>query len=301
MVKTILITGATDGIGKHLAKKLASEGHHVILHGRNTQKLELATQEVRAVSLRGRVSSYLVDFSKLDDVYRFAEEIKRDFQRIDVLFNNAGMYAGKERKASAENVELTFMLSVLVPYILTTELSPLLEKAPDGRVINTSSYMHHFAKVKDLDFGFESNYNPGLAYNNSKLYTIWMTRYLARDFFLKGSNITINSYHPVLISTNLGNNSSDEKTKKSLFGRLMKSLSKDLDQGIETGYYLTLSEEVRGLTGYYFDEKKVKSISEKGYTLEKAQDLINYCNDKIELFKQKYDLLNKKKVLFPFC
>ena len=204
MVKTILITGATDGIGKHLAKKFASEGHHVILHGRNSQKLELATQEVRAVSLRGRVSSYLADFSKLDDVYRFVEEIKREFQSIDVLFNNAGLYAGKERKASAENVELTFMLSVLVPYILTIELSPLLEKAPDGRVINTSSYMHHFAKVKDLDFGFEKGYNPGLAYNNSKLYTIWMTRYLARDFFLKGSNITINAYHPGLISTNLG-------------------------------------------------------------------------------------------------
>ena len=292
MVKTILITGATDGIGKHLAKKLASEGHHVILHGRNPQKLELALQEVRAVSLRGRVSNYLANFSKLDDVYRFVEEIKRDFQSIDVLFNNAGLYAGKERKASTENVELTFMLSVLVPYILTTELSPLLEKAADGRVINTSSYMHHFAKVKDLDFGFENNYNPGLAYNNSKLYTIWMTRYLARDFFLRGSSITINAYHPGLISTNLGNDSSDEKTKKSLFGRLMKSFSKNLDEGIETGYYLTLSEEIRGLTGYYFDDKTVKIVSEKGYTLEKARDLITYCNDKIELFKQKYDLLN---------
>lgn len=168
----------------------------------------------------------------------------------------------------------------------------MLEKSADGRVINTSSYMHHFAKVKDLDFGFEKEYNPGLAYNNSKLYTIWMTRYLARDFFLKGSNITINAYHPGLISTNLGNNSSDEKTKKSLFGRLMKFLSKDLDQGIETGYYLTLSEKVRGLTGYYFDEKKVKSVSEKGYTLEKAQDLINYCNYKIELFKQKHSQIN---------
>ena len=292
MVKTILITGATDGIGKHLVKKLASEGHHVILHGRNPQKLELVLQEVRAVSLRDRVSSYLADFSKLDDVYRFVEEIKRDFQSIDVLFNNAGLYAGKDRKGSAENVELTFMLSVLVPYILTTELNPLLEKSADGRVINTSSYMHHFAKVKDLDFGFEKEYSPGLAYNNSKLYTIWMTRYLASEFFLSGSSITVNSYHPGLISTNLGNNSSDEKTKKFLFGRLMKSLSKNLDQGIETGYYLTLSEEVRGLTGYYFDEKKVKSVSEKGYTFEKAQDLINYCNDKIELFKQKYALLN---------
>ena len=287
MVKTILITGATDGIGKHLAKKLASQGHQVILHGRNPQKLELALQEVRAVSLRGRVSNYLADFSKLDDIYRFVEEIKRDFQSIDVLFNNAGLYAGKERKASAENVELTFMLSVLVPYILTTELSPLLEKAADGRVINTSSYMHHFAKIKDLDFGFETNYNPDLAYNNSKLYTIWITRYLAIEFFLKDSSITVNSYHPGLISTNLGSDSSDEKTKKSLFGRLMKSFSKNLDEGIETGYYLALSEEVRGLTGYYFDEMKVKSVSEKGYTLEKAQDLINYCNDKIELFQKK--------------
>lgn len=288
MVKTILITGSTDGIGKHLAKKLASEGHHVILHGRNPQKLELATQEVRAVSLRGKVSSYLADFSNLEDVYRFVGEIKRDFQSIDILFNYAGLYAGKERQANTENVELTFMLSVQVPYILTTELLPLLEKAA-GRVIHTSSFMHHFAKVKDLDFGFENNYHPGLAYNNSKLYTIWMTRYLARDFFLKGSNITINAYHPGLISTNLGNNSNDEKTKKSLFGRLMKSLSKDLDQGIETGYYLTLSEEVRSLTGYYFDEKKVKSVSEKGYSFEKTQKLMDYCQEKIKLFKEKQD------------
>ena len=290
MVKTILITGSTDGIGKHLAKKLASEGHHVILHGRNPQKLELATQEVRAVSLRGRVSSYLADFSNLEDVYRFVGEIKRDFQSIDVLFNNAGLYAGKERKASAENVELTFMLSVLAPYILTTELSPLLEQSSDVRVINTYSYMHRFAKVKDLDFGFENDYNPGLAYNNSKLYTIWMTRYLARDFFLRGSNITVNSYHPGLISTNLGNNSSDEQTKKSLFGRLMKSFSKNLDEGIETGYYLTLAEEVTGLTGYYFDDKKVKAVSEKGYTFEKAQKLMNYCQEKIDLFKEKQDV-----------
>ena len=78
-----------------------------------------------------------------------------------------------------------------------------------------------------------------------------------------------------------------KRRKKSLFGRLMKSFSKDLDEGIETGYYFTLSEEVTGLTGYYFDENKVKSVSEKGYHFEKAKNLITYCNDKIELFQNK--------------
>lgn len=71
----------------------------------------------------------------------------------------------------------------------------------------------------------------------------------------------------------------------------MKSFSKDLDEGIETGYYLTLSEEVTGLTGYYFDEKKVKSVSEKGYNFEKAQDLITYCENKIEIFQNKSKIL----------
>lgn len=290
MVKTILITGSTDGIGKHLAKKLASEGHHVIIHGRNPQKLDMAVKEARAVSLSGRVSSYLADFSKLEDVYQFVAAIKRDFQTLDVLFNNAGIYGGKERQANTENVELTFMLSVLVPYILTTELSPLLEKAINGRVINTSSYMHHFAKVKDLDFGFEKEYSPSLAYNNSKLYTIWMIRYLARKFFLNGSSITVNSYHPGLIATNLVNNSDTKPTKKSVLGHTMKPIPKDLDEGIKTGYYLSLSEEISGLTGYYFDDKKVKAVSEKGYTFEKAQKLMNYCQEKIELFKEKQDV-----------
>lgn len=283
-MKTILITGATDGIGKHLAKKLASEGHEVIIHGRNPQKLERALQEVKAFSPRGRVSAYLADFSRLSDVFQLAEDLKKDFSKLDVLFNNAGLYAGSERRATAENVELTFMLSVLVPYVLTKELRPLLEKSAEGCVINTSSFMHHFAKVKDLDFGFEQRYSPGLAYNNAKLYTIWLTRYQAQQFKQQGSRVTINAYHPGLISTNLGNDSSDEKVKKSLFGRLMKAVSKDLDEGIETGHYLTLSPQVAAITGAYFDDKKQKRVSDKGYTEAKARQLIDYCDQKLALY-----------------
>ncbi|MGA9519606.1 MAG: SDR family NAD(P)-dependent oxidoreductase [Trichococcus sp.] len=285
MLKTILITGATDGIGKHLAQKMANEGHEVIIHGRNPEKLRKALSDIQLKSGNQQVHAYLADFSIMSDVYHFAHEIKTDFQKIDVLFNNAGLYAGSQRQATAEDVELTFMLSVQVPYILTTELLPLLGKSDAGRVINTSSFMHHFAKVKNLDFGMTEDYTPGLAYNNGKLYTIWLSHYLAQKLQTKATKVTINSYHPGLISTNLGNDSSDAKVQSSFFSRMMKFFSKDLDQGIETGYYLSLSDEVASITGRYFDGKKLKRVSYKGYSEEKAARLIRYCDEKIEQYK----------------
>lgn len=285
-MKTIIITGSTDGIGKHLAKKLATEGHNLIIHGRNPQKLEATLSEIKALSPQGTVSAYRADFSKMNEVYDFINNIKDDFDKIDVLFNNAGLYAGSERTATTENVEMTFMLSVEVPYILSKELRPLLENASEGRIINTSSYMHHFANIKGLDFGLEKKYSPGLAYNNAKLYTIWLTRYLARQFKQEDSKVTINAYHPGLISTNLGMDSSDKKVQKSLFGRFMKGMSKSVDQGIETGYYLTLSESVTSITGAYFDAKKLKHVSNKGYNEDKAKKLIDYCEQVITVYRR---------------
>ena len=276
MTKTILITGSTDGIGKHLAKKLASEGHEVIIHGRNPKKLEKAYEEVNSYSKENLVHAYKADLQNMYDIYFLMAKLKNDFSKIDVVINNAGVYAGSTRTPADENVELTFMLSVLVPYILSIELKELLEKSPNGRIINTSSFMHHFAITGKLDFGFEKKYTPGLAYNNSKLYTIWITRYLARALRNNNSNITVNSYHPGLISTNLGNDTSDAKVQKSLFGKIMKKLSKNLDEGIETGYYLALSDEVEHINGKYFDSNKVSFTSEKDYSLEKEQMLVDY-------------------------
>lgn len=289
MKKTILITGSTDGIGKHLAKKLAKEGHEVIIHGRNPQKLEKAYEEVNSYSTEKSVRAYKADLQNMDDIYSLVAKLKTDFEKIDVVINNAGVFAGSSKTSTKEGVELTFMLSVLVPYILSLELKDLLEKSANGRIINTSSFMHHFAKVRNLDFGFEKKYTPSLAYNNSKLYTIWITRYLAKLLRNNESNIVVNSYHPGLISTNLGNDTSDEKVKNSLYGKIMKKLSKNLDEGIETGYYLAISDEVSHINGKYFDEKKVKFTSEKGYTLEKEQRLVEYCNEKINNYKRKID------------
>ncbi|MEX2785642.1 SDR family NAD(P)-dependent oxidoreductase [Streptococcus sp. H49] len=284
MAKTILITGSTDGIGKHLALKLASEGHEIILHGRNSEKLASTLRDVKASSQNSCVSAYLADFSSMTDVYRFVREIKNHFTQIDILINNAGLYSGTERLATAENIEITFMLSVMVPYILTKELQPLLEHSNGGRIINTSSYMHHFAEPQGLDFGFEKKYSPKLAYDTSKLYTIWLTRYQAHQFHLQDSKITVNAYHPGLIATNLVKGSkADKKTKDSETSKLL-SKAKGLDAGIKTGYFLALSPEVSDLSGAYFDDMKLAPVSEKGFSFEKAKQLIDYCDQKIAMF-----------------
>ncbi|WP_155970912.1 SDR family NAD(P)-dependent oxidoreductase [Streptococcus ruminantium] len=286
MTKTILITGSTDGIGKHLAMKLASEGHEVILHGRNSEKLRVALSDIQLKTGNKNIHGYLADFSKLADVYRFSEEIRRDFDKIDVLFNNAGAYFGDARVATAENIEMTFMLSVQVPYILTTELLPLLEKAEAGRVVHTSSFMHHFAQSKGLDFGLEKSYSAAMAYNNAKLYTTWLAIAQAEALEKKGSSVTVNAYHPGLIATNLGNDGVKRNLKSRILTSLMKPFSKNVDQGIETGYYLTLSPEVATISGRYFSEKKVAKVSLKGYDKAKSQALLAYCDQKIAAFKE---------------
>lgn len=287
MPKTILITGSTDGIGKHLAMKLASEGHEVILHGRNSEKLRVALSDIQLKTGNKNIHGYLADFSKLADVYRFSEEIRRDFDKIDVLFNNAGAYFGDARVATAENIEMTFMLSVQVPYILTTELLPLLEKAEAGRVVHTSSFMHHFAQSKGLDFGLEQSYSAAMAYNNAKLYTIWLAIAQAEALEKQGSSVTVNAYHPGLIATNLGNDGVKRNLRSRILTGLMKPFSKDLDQGIETGYYLTLSPDVATVSGRYFSEKKLARVSLKGYDRDKGQALLNYCREKLALFEEK--------------
>ncbi|AQP42524.1 dehydrogenase [Streptococcus gallolyticus] len=286
MTKTILITGSTDGIGKHLAMKLASEGHEVILHGRNSEKLRVTISEIQLKTGSKKIHGYLADFSKLEEVYKFSEEILRDFDKIDVLINNAGAYFGDTRVATAENIEMTFMLSVQVPYILTTELLPLLEKAKSGRVIHTSSFMHHFAQSKVLDFGLEKNYSAALAYNNAKLYSIWLAISQADTLEKKGSSVTVNAYHPGLISTNLGNDGVKRNLQTRLLTTFMKPFTKDVNQGIETGYFLALSPHVNNLSGRYFSNKKLALTSLKGYDSLKGQSLIEYCDSKIATFKE---------------
>lgn len=127
-MKTILITGATDGIGLLTAQKLAAAGHHILLHGRSQAKLEAAVQ-----SVGGTTESYIADLSVLSEVDAMADAIIAKHKRLDVVINNAGVYK-IAHPITAEGHDSRFVVNTLAPYHLTRRLLPLL--GSEGRIVN---------------------------------------------------------------------------------------------------------------------------------------------------------------------
>ncbi len=136
MAKTILITGATDGIGLETARMLVAQGHSVLLHGRNPAKLARVEEELSALPGAGTIESYVADLSDLAEVMALAEAVAAKHGMLDVLINNAGVFKTAD-PVTASGLDLRFVVNTLAPYLLTERLLPLLGKT--GRVINLSS------------------------------------------------------------------------------------------------------------------------------------------------------------------
>ena len=137
-MKTILITGSTDGIGKLVAIQLANEGHQIYMHGRNTQKLDAVIAEVKSTSNNEHVKGFLADFSDLESVKKMAGQINQELTNIDVLINNAGIF-NSPVSSSKNGMDIRMVVNYLAPYLLTKTILPLLEKSNFSRVINLSS------------------------------------------------------------------------------------------------------------------------------------------------------------------
>src|SRR5690349_12796389 len=126
--KIILITGASDGIGKETAITLAKQGHTIIIHGRNKQKTQTAFEEIKKESGNNNVDMFLADFLSLAEVKSFAEKIKQKYDHLDVLINNAGAQFTEERETTSAGHEKTMVINVFAPMLLTTLLLDLLKK-----------------------------------------------------------------------------------------------------------------------------------------------------------------------------
>ncbi len=185
-----LVTGSTDGLGREVAKRLAAEGAHVIVHGRNVERGQAVVAEIAAAG-KGSARFYQADFASLAEVRRLGDEIRRDFTRLDVLVNNAGVIV-PQRQLSKDGHEMQFAVNYLAGYLLTYLLEPLLEKGTAARIINVSSLA-----ASPLDFTdvmLERNYSSNRAYGQSKLAQVMFTIDLAQE--LAGKGIVVQALHP---------------------------------------------------------------------------------------------------------
>ncbi len=235
MTKTILLTGATDGIGLETAKMLVSQGHKLLLHGRNPEKLEKTTDELAALPGAGQVESYLADLSRLDEVANLAKAVAEKHAQIDVLINNAGIFKTAE-PLTADGLDVRFAVNTLAPYLLTRRLLKLL--GPSGRVINLSSAAQAPVDPEALA-GRVTLADDMTAYAQSKLaLTIW-SRTLGLELGADG---------PAIIAINPGSLLASKMVKEG-FG----VAGRDLRIGADILCRAALAEEFATASGQYFD------------------------------------------------
>jgi len=280
--RTVFITGATGGIGKATAIALAKQNYHVVIHGRNTERTASVCEEIKMLSGNDKTDYITGDLFLMSEVRKVAQTFTERYDRLDILINNAGGIMSKDRKETAEGVETTIAVNLLAPFLLTELLLGLLKKSDDGRIINVSSNSHQLnAKPGFGDLELKNNFNPLTAYGNAKLFLIWNSQQLAGKLIQGGyGNVTVNTLHPGAVATNFGVNS-NLGSLLNFFGKLVRPFFKTPEQGAATILYLATSEDVKSISGKYFENKKIKPASQKYYSQQNEQLVWDYCKNRI--------------------
>ena len=236
MLKTIFLTGATDGIGLVTAKTLAADGHHLLIHGRNSEKLASVRSALMAENSGAKITCYQADLAELSQVATLAETITKEHQHIDVLINNAGVFAANN-PVTAQGYDLRLVVNTLAPYLLAKKLLPLLNE--NGRIVNLSSAAQAPVNLQALTSAKQTVLSDNAAYAQSKLaLTMWTYAMAAQR----------RENHPLFVSIN----------PKSFLGSKMVQeaygvAGSDLSVGADILIRAALSDEFSDANGKYFD------------------------------------------------
>jgi len=256
--RTIFITGGTSGIGRAVATELARQEATVVFTYRDKAKGNETLNEIRQVTGNERVYMLEVDLASLASVRRLAENYSKQFDRLDVLINNAGGYFGY-RKSTEDGFERTFGVNHLSHFLLTNLLKDMLISCK-ARIINVSSSAQRIGHINFDDLMFENKFTGFRAYSQAKLANIIFTRELDRRW--EGTGIAANAVHPGAVRTNFGNES--KPVFKSLI-KIGKPILKSPEKGAETIVYLATSPEVEGVTGKFFASRKQLRSNAESY------------------------------------
>ena len=244
--KTVLVTGASSGIGLATAGKLAALGAHVVMVSRTQPRGAKARDGILRTTPAAKLELLIADLSTTAAIRKAADAFHKKHTRLDVLINNAAVLTSR-RQVTTENFEMQFFVNHLAYFMLTGLLLDTLRAANSARIVSVSSTAHSRGVIDFDDLQLSVDYRGWQAYANTKLMNVVFTYELARR--LEGTRITANCLHPGVIHTNLLNNfSSVLQTAWHATGRFFKTP----DDGAETPVYLASSPEVATVSGKYF-------------------------------------------------
>jgi retinol dehydrogenase-12 len=244
--KTVVLTGATSGIGRATALGLADEGARLILVGRNPERCEETLAELRRRGGRDDAVMLRADLSSQKELRRLADEVLARAERLHVLINNAGVTL-LQRQQSVDGLEATFATNHLAYFLLTGLLLPRLRASAPARIVNVASDAHRFGRLELGDLQNERRYRALRVYGQSKSANILFTQELARR--IAGSGVSANALHPGGIRSNLGR--SEGKALEAV-RKVVGLFLKPPEEGARTSLYLACSPEVEGVSGRYY-------------------------------------------------
>ncbi|WP_257607673.1 SDR family NAD(P)-dependent oxidoreductase [Weissella sagaensis] len=261
--KIILITGASNGIGRETALTLAKQNYQLIIHGRNSERTKEVYDEIIAAGNHD-VSMITADLSLMSEVVKFADQVKSQVDHLDVLYNNAGGQFGLEREVTAEGHEKTFAINMLSPFLLTKLLLPILEKSDSARIVTQSSDSYRSAEPILDDIELENHYDFGSTYGLSKLYVWWLMRGFDEHLKAEGiTNVTVNSIEPgTALDTGLQRVSGKIPEMQQLMDQY-KEYSWSIADAASTGLYVITSPDLEGVSGKFYGNKQEKNIESK--------------------------------------
>jgi NAD(P)-dependent dehydrogenase (short-subunit alcohol dehydrogenase family) len=250
--KTILVTGATSGIGLEASVKLARARANLVLAGRTLPETVSAVEYVKANADVNDVSYLVCDFASQDAIRKLAGDYRARHDRLDVLVNNAGTVY-KKRTLTVDGIEATFAVNHLGCFLLTNLLLDLIRKSAPSRIVTVASIGHRMGTLDFDDLGFErGGYWVMRAYGRSKLANVMFAAELARR--LAGTGVTSNSLHPGAVNTNIW--SGAPAYAKPLIYLFVKPFLISAKQGADTIVQLAADPALDGVTGKYFEKKR---------------------------------------------
>ena len=279
MCKRIIITGATSGIGLGTLKVLATKDYEIILGCRNIKKAQTIVDDILNLYCNSQIHIYELDLASFNSIKSFSDSIHSDFESIDILFNNAGLYSEKKQKTK-QGFEMTVGVNYIGTYFLTMLLTDLVQKGNSPQVINVCSRAALAGHISFKNGEFVNRKHGFLAYSASKYMQLITTIYLAKQFDDMG--VVLSAIHPGDVATNIWNG---ESFIMKIMGSMMGKKLLTLKEGIVAGIYLIESRP--NLSGGFY-ENRGEVITFNKYDADKAKALLEITNEIIR--KHGYEL-----------